>query len=335
MTLGLIVRADEGGLGTQTWEYARHLAADRLLVVQVEPHRGEFLPERYDTLGAVTHVRFPPESLAPWADFVSECDTILTAETTYLPDLGTMCKRAGTRLVVHANPELWEWGHYPPFEVWAPTSWQARTFPADTPVIPMPVDRERCAPRPVADRPRRILHVSAPAMLDRNGSHLLKEALASCTVDFELHVSGPEAPAEPAMVGPVKVIPVPSVRNYWNIYEGMDGLVLPRRYGGLCLPMQEAASCGLPIISLAVSPQVMHLAPTLMVPARLQGTARMKGGTFQLHQCDPQTLAQMLDSYCTGTDLPAQVAASEAWAVQLDWATWAPIYREHLDGRTD
>jgi hypothetical protein len=32
--------------------------------------------------------------------------------------------------------------------------------------------------------------------------------------------------------------------DYWAVYDDVSLLLLPRRYGGLCLPMQEAAACG-------------------------------------------------------------------------------------------
>jgi glycosyltransferase involved in cell wall biosynthesis len=40
-----------------------------------------------------------------------------------------------------------------------------------------------------------------------------------------------------------------------TLYEGFDALIMPRRYGGLCLPMNEALTSGLPVIMSDTSQQ--------------------------------------------------------------------------------
>ncbi len=333
--LGIIVRADEGGLGAQTWEYARHLQPHALLLLTVPPPRGEPHPSRFDGLSEVTRwSSFPPGDgeLGQWAAFANECDVILTAETCYLADFPAMCERAGTKLVVHANPELWEWGSDPRFETWAPTKWWLERLPSSAEVVPVPVDRERCKRREVTEV-KRLLHVSAPAMLDRCGTRLLADALPHCRTKFELLVSGPNAPPE-AIGYPSGLImrPVAAQRDYWRLYDEADALILPRRYGGLSLPMQEAASIGLPIVSLAVPPQIEWLHPALAVRAKQVEMARMKGGMVSVFGCDPVHLAQVIDGIVNAD--PEHVAmltdASERFAASIGWQDWEPRYRERL-----
>jgi glycosyltransferase involved in cell wall biosynthesis len=327
--LGLIVRYDEGGLGAQTWEYARHLRPEALLMLSVPPARGEEHPERYFGLAKQAFwSSFPPGDgeLAQWSTFAEACDVVLTAETCYLKDFPTICARANTKLVVHANPELWEWGSHPPFEPWVPTNWMMGRMPGNTPVVPVPVDRDRCAPRVVSEV-RTLLHVSAPAMLDRNGTQLLKEALPHCRTSFALRIVGPNTPRELIRIGEgITVEPVGRRENYWDIYEGADALVLPRRYGGLCLPMQEAASCGLPVISTYVPPQKAWLAPRLSLSPSPGSRARMKGGMVNVWKTDPRALASTIDRLVAGETLTEGLAASSRLAEELDWARWEPIY---------
>lgn len=334
MRLGIIARCDEGGLGSQTWEYARHLAPDVLLVLSVPPPRGQELPERFDGLAPIVfRSQFPPADgeLVSWRAFAQSCDVILTAETCYLRDFPTICRQENTRLVVHANPELWEWGSNAPFTTWAPTPWLLSRLPPNTPVIPVPVDRDRCARRTIT-KVNRLLHISSPAMLDRNGSELLSAAIPFCRTSFELLVAGPKAPEGRTYVGNVLIVPVPEQRNYWELYQAGDALVLPRKYGGLCLPMQEAASSGMPVISIGVQPQAAWLAPALSVPflGRERG-AMMKGGVTPTWCCDPETLAYTIDCLVAGEGLDAGLEASEQLATSLDWEHWAPRYRTLLE----
>ena len=48
-----------------------------------------------------------------------------------------------------------------------------------------------------------------------------------------------ELPHECAPGGDWVNVRIGGVANYWDAYDGYDALVLPRRYGGLCLPVQE------------------------------------------------------------------------------------------------
>lgn len=325
MSLGVLLRADEGGLGTLTQEVARHVDPDGVLIVEVDPPRGHVDLTRYQGAAHVTRISWPwrPGDEHTARAFAEAHRTIYTAETLYgLP-------RTGGRLVVHAMPELW--AGETDRDVWAPTSWQLHRLPHDTRVMPVPVDRERCAPREVT-RVRRMLHVSAPAMLDRNGTQFVAQALPYCHQPFELIITGPGKPLEATMVGKVKVTPGPDVRDYWRAYDDVDALVLPRRYGGLSLPMQEAASIGLPIVSLALEPQVGWLCPYLAVPT-LPGPrrARMKGGDFVVYEASPEALALTLDALVGSERIVAEAhTASLHWGKSLAWDHWAPTWKEAL-----
>lgn len=335
MRLGIIGRADEGGLGVQTLEYARHLDPERVLVVDLDPPRGEVHPERFLTTPqwSMDTVKYPPGEGDPhrWREFVRNVDVILTAESTYLWDLPGLCAQNQTKLVVHANPELYADGPQPGYAIWAPTSWELHRLPHGTPVVPVPVDRDRCARRTNGHPVRVLVHVSAPAMLDRNGSDLVKAAITRCRERFDLLVVGPEAPLEPTQVGKVRIHPVPAQRDYWRIYDGAQALVLPRRYGGLCLPMQEAASMGLPIVAMDADANAARLEPDLLVGSVHADPTTMRGGSFSVHQSTPEQLALVLDRLVSDDELADRGRwASEEWAAGLDWSHWAAAYRDRL-----
>lgn len=335
--LGVIARCDDGGLGVQTVEYVRHLKPDAVMLVMVDPPRGVPRPGRIGDL-AVPEVRIvndPPlgADRSEWALFIASVDVVFTAETWYHPDVPAMCEQAGVRLVVHANPELWQRPRAR-VETWVPTAWEFDRMPDGTMVVPMPVDRDRLAPAPLLSRDgrvRRVLHISAPAMLDRNGTDLIEQAIGRCTADFTLVVAGPRRPDSVTRDGRVTVEPVERVDDYARLYDNVDALVLPRRYGGLCLPMQEAASRGLPIVSLDLEPQRVVLHPDLLVHAEYVQTVDMKGGGFPIHGCDRGSLARTLDKLVTGDPAP-WVDVSERWAGSLDWRAWAPRYQALLRG---
>jgi glycosyltransferase involved in cell wall biosynthesis len=56
-----------------------------------------------------------------------------------------------------------------------------------------------------------------------------------------------------------------------ELYTRVDALILPRRYGGLCLPMNEALLSGLPVIMPDCSPNNDVLPERWLVPGTVKG----------------------------------------------------------------
>lgn len=321
MNLGLIARADEGGLGTQTLEFARHMDVDSIMVVHVVPERGHYDLHRYEELAAwIGVVEYPGGGNRKlWAEFTRRVDVVYAAETAYSTTFATAMLRARKRLIVHANPEF----HRPTrgmHELWAPSTWRLDHLPPGTPHVPYPVDRQRCQGRQASIWPvRDVLHVSSPATHDRNGTRLLRDALQYVTNGFTLHVIGPDAPLEAEKIGVVRIVGRRDERDYWRIYEGMDALILPRRFGGLCLPMQEAASCGLPIVTLDTEPQSAWTIPELAAPASVTEKLATQGGDLDVYSAGPAMLAERINRLANEDIVRDAIAHSNAWADSISW----------------
>src|SRR5690606_6547336 len=96
----------------------------------------------------------------------------------------------------------------------------------------------------------KILHiVGTLAIHDRNGTLDLLAALRHTNSNFSLTIhSQHELPSE-YYVDDSRV--TYSIRNYehsYEIYNDYDAVIIPRRYGGLCLVANEALMSGLPVI---------------------------------------------------------------------------------------
>lgn len=343
MTFSMIGRADDGGLGVMTQEIARHLQPDRVLVPRLEggsANRDGFDVSRFTGDGG-SSVReeawdggmFSDSSLR-WV--VDEVQAVYTAETCYDERLAHLCAERGVRLFIHAMPELFGPELRAAQELGArillPTSWERHRFNGDTRILPVPVARDRL---PGTERRtiKTFLHPSAPAMLDRNGTDLVREAIGHVKNACTLIVSGPGAPKERTRVGVVDVVPLDHQRNYWQVYEDADALVLPRRYGGLSLPMQEAASCGFPIVTTRLSPQDEWVNDRTMVvcdDSRVR-SATMKGGRFYVHDADPLRVANVMDALLTDEEM-ASAASNDSTmhAVRLDWKRMTPVWSMDL-----
>jgi hypothetical protein len=98
--------------------------------------------------------------------------------------------------------------------------------------------------------------------------------------------------------------------------------------------MQEAASRGLPIITLYLDPQ-RNWPGTFLVPASDPQKVAMKGGMFDVWGCDPHDLAIAIDTLATKPDLVGTLSRmADQWADSLAWTRLAPAYRDFLDGLT-
>lgn len=330
--LAMMVRADNGGLGVQTWEIARHIRPDRVLIVDVHPRRGDvFLPERYDDIAEwkITTNPVAPDDLA-W--LTEDADTLFSSETFYLSD---ELPPHTTQLVLLANPELFM-PHYADLaqtgaiKVFAPTEWERRRLGANQ-LLLQPVARDLIAYRPRSGPARNFVHISAGAMLDRNGTDLVGDACALYDgPPITMHVAGPHRPERTIRTRACTVVPLDDVTDYWDRWNAheFDVLVQPRRYGGLSLLVQEAAAAGIPAITLDRFPE-SSWPQTYRVPCTPGDQARMKGGMFRVAQADPRHVAEAMAALAT-VDISTMSADADRYAESTSWATLLPAWNAAL-----
>lgn len=327
--LGVIGRADRGGLAAQTFEVANHCDVDAVLLLDLgTAGRSNFEPEPWFQICDQVHITsgHPTSADVDW--LVERCDSVYTAECPYdeftIPEL---CDRLDKRYFIHANPELFSESYVTPKSVvLAPTSWRLDLLPVGALDWPMPVDMPLNVRRNIPMRT--FLHVTQPAMLDRAGTDALLDALLYMEEPFRLRVAGPRAGEVAAravdLPRVLDVEVVRSVRDRWEIYEGSDVLVAPRRYGGLSLLMQEAAALGMPIVALDCEPQQHWQLPGL-VPARRPYPYTMKGGSVDVWDCDPAELAWAMTRLVQDAEWAEHCSdAAGRWASTISWFARAP-----------
>jgi glycosyltransferase involved in cell wall biosynthesis len=316
--LGIIARCDNTGLASQTWEYVRHLSPAKILVIDVSRYadQGDHCNkhahrERFDDLENVTYFEnwVPSESVC--MRFLDGLDTVLSAETMYNPNMCHYAKRNNVKTVVAPNWEFFDPGLKPSLYI-PPTTWHIESMgPTKVIHMPNPVDTDRVKMR--EDLPKTAQHlihmVGRPAVHDRNGTEFFLEALRKMVTPIKATIRC----QDPSYVRGLNTqmpdhvtleVDNRNVPNYWNNYEDGDLLVMPRRYGGQCMPAQEAVAAGIPTIMTNISPNDDWLPQSWLIPATQTGAFRAK---------------QFVDIYTPHTDalaLKMQLMASneEAYA---------------------
>ncbi len=347
--IGLIARADNGGLGNLCWEFFNHIDVSKVLIKNLDdPHlgtsnRGGFFPDRYCSDRAV-ELRHSIGVESTIEDFEWLCDgvdVVYTAEIPYGEHLWDIARSANTKTVLHAMPELYREGTKPDV-VWIPTSWERHRLP-DAAIVPVPVNTDRFRAnrfRAVdADAHPHFYHIAAPAMLDRNGTKIVMDALdrlhRPCT--FTIIGDLPRAPKLNKYID-LQLVKSNASHEYFDIHPvHADAFVMPRRYAGLSMPMQEAMACGNPVITTNVEPQ-KSWPGTFLLPAWPQPKpVRMAGGQFLVYDSQPEHLATCMRTIIDNGRGSLDGISGKAWshAQSVSWETWAPKYHALFDKIAD
>lgn len=330
MRVGVVARADHGGLANQTYEVWRNVKPDRVLVVDMGLRaRGHGTDlARYDAPWCEKFVTRHGKAGYELDQFLHGLDVVWSAETFYEDHMYALARGHRCATVLHANPELFYAPDRLATEIWAPTEWEVARLPLRTKVVPLPVplDRFTYRRRTKADT---FFATTGEAMLDRNGFDAVRDAMFHVEHSGRLFWRG-GPPQDPPIEqwGNIAAEWLPPVDDYTDLIPAeTDMLVMPRRYGGLCLPQAEAAAQGIPTVMTNLPPQDGWISQRLLVETTGSLSAKMKGGDFPVYDLDPRVLAAKLDELMDAPDTVAtsslqarQWAEQQGWDVQLD--TW-------------
>lgn len=343
--LGIIAQDINSGIGVQTQEYARWLKPDKVLVTDLtvfHEQAGKSVkryPERFAEYNTRVSNGVPSTDDIDW--LTTDIDVILIVETPINHSLYLTARAKGVKTCLAANYELIDkfiYKEYPmPDELWMPTSWhwyemldKAKEWGCKLLEVPVPVNRE-LLPFKLRTQAKRFLHIAGhPTFEDRNGTEIVMAAIPFVKSDVEFIIRTQHE--LPKIDDPrVTMITKPAM-NYWQSYDQGDVLLLPRRYGGLTLQLNEALSLGMPAIMTDVSPQNTFLNESWLTEADYQKTIVTRP-TIDIFETSPEDLAKKIDHFANVSEQTFTSWSLEAdmLARDLDWEYLLPAYQELLD----
>lgn len=344
MRLGLVARADNTGLGIQTWEFYKHMKPDKTMVVDISHLNGNINHfERYPDAQVVKG--FPKSHNIN--EFLQDLDVVFVAESPYNYWLYERARELGVKVAVQYNYEFFDWYSHPnlptPDMLIAPSRWhyeqieefaQARHIKHQ--YLHCPVNRE-LLPFDVKTQAKKFLHIAGkPAAFDRNGTESVIDAVEHINEDVDIYITvqSPQYIADWMKRGKgnpkLHFTDTFTLADYSQIYKDMDAVLLPRRYGGNCLPLNEALSTGLPVIMTDVSPNNQWLPPNWLVPAQKVGEFKPRM-IVDIYGVNPLLLAEKIDELASDDSYSDQSMIADAIAKQIDWKVMEPMYREALE----
>jgi glycosyltransferase involved in cell wall biosynthesis len=320
MRIGIIVRSDNTGLGNQTRELTKMLNPDKVMLIDFSNfnHNAQH-PEWYRGYN-ITNIRGIPNT-AQIKRFLQGLDVVISCETFYNDDLMILAQRVGVKTVLQYNYELFGnlQNHRMPLPnvLIAPSKWNMDDIEflfgdkAKVVHIPPPTDKKKfLEAREVntSKKHKRILHIGGKAAaMDRNGTDSIIEMLKYSKADYELVIKT-QSKLKIECDDPRLTIDNGNPDNEADMYIGFDAMVLPRRYAGLCLPMNEALMSGLPVFMTDISPNHFILPSEWLTEASVIDVVRTKK-PVDVYNVDPAKLAKLIDDYAESDQTEAKQMA--------------------------
>lgn len=308
MKIGLVARCDDTGLGNQTLELAKIINPDHILLIDSSPfhHHNVQHPEWYEPW-EYEKIQGVPEKQTV-SQFIKKVDVIISCETFYNNRFIDMAKQRGKKTILQYNFEFLEYLQEPnktlPDMLISPSTWRLdevkEKFGNKTRVefLPPPTDPSLFKQNRIDNikETKRILHIGGKAaMHDRNGTQTVIEMLKHSKEDYELVIRSQSDLDIKSSDGRVRFV-IGNEEKREDMYSGYDAMILPRRYAGLCLPMNEALLSGLPVFMTDVSPNNYFLPNNWLAKSTVIGQFMTKA-MLDINEADPVLLAEKVDNY--------------------------------------
>lgn len=313
MRLGIIARSDNTGLGNQTRELVYMLNPEKVMLINSRPfNKNQQHPEWYEKYNC-QHVRGFPNSSDIQA-FIRNLDGVLTCETFYGTSFIPIAKKKKVKTFLQYNYEFLDYLQKPNLELpdvlIAPSLWGfeaiTEAFGNKAKVLHLPPPStpdlfSKAKTENMSKDYKRLLHVGGKAAhMDRNGTNTIIEMLKYSKADYEIVIKS-QSPLDINTKDSRLSIDTSSPENREDLYFGFDAMVLPRRYAGLCLPMNEALLSGLPVFMTDISPNNNVLPKEWLVKSS-KVNEFMARTMIDVYEADPEQLADLVDNYINNTN---------------------------------
>lgn len=337
--IGLLVYATDTGLGNQTRLLYRLLNTQRTMLVDISNLNHLPLHEEWYRYDVRTN-GYPTR--ADVDRFLVGLDVVIICETPLNYYLFERAKQLGIATVQMYNYEFLDYPKQPhlprPTLFAAPTPWHIEDvckLGTTTVELPMPID-DIIKPRTI-ERAQHFFHVAGrPATNDRNGTLAFIKAarIAARSIRglaFTLYCQAPTKEIRAALQGsPVRLIE--HVNDPVEMYTQGDVMVLPRRYGGLCLPLNEAIAHGVPVLMPDVSPNNQWLPEDWLIPVtpfRQNFHAHVDVEMCSVHEA---VLARRIIQLAQQPErVKLMNHQAKALAGSLSWENLGPKYQEVIE----
>lgn len=293
MKIGLLAFSSNTGLGYQTREFYKYIKPDKVLIADISKLNNMPVDHFWCKTNCLISDGIPTNEQCEW--LVNDMDVVFFAETPLNYHLIEYANNKSVKTILHANPEFmdyWDKKYLPkPSLIALPSPWKKKEIEklniAPVKVLRVPVDTEKFLFKRRSNAKKFIHIVGRPTAEDRNGTLSFLEAIKEIGIDknykFVVCYQTPQEERNKIYFKPIlksiyetkeklkkNLLIKIDVKDNKEIYKYGDVLVLPRAYGGLCLPVNEALACGMPVIMTNIEPNYSILPSKWLVEALIE-----------------------------------------------------------------
>lgn len=329
--IGIIARCENGGLGIQSKEFYDHIPCKALVVdvskvSQTMKQNHDWYPDS-QVIYYEKNKRFKPEILK---DFLKDIHVLVCFETPYDPSLFGLCKMLGIKTILQLNYEFLDYpsANIPPDLFAAPSLWHYDEIQDPKIFLPVPVNTKHFTPQV---KYKTFVHIAGkPAVHDRNGTNIFMESLKYVKNEIDVILKCQLSLNKPTDIpAHIKIqYDFTNTKNYWDNYTG-GVLVMPRKYGGLSLGINESLAAEMPVIASDVSPNFIWLPKEWLVPAKKNGAFQCKK-KIDIYETDAELLAAKIDQFCEPSFYEDAITKAKELKDKISWESLLPEYMKVL-----
>ena len=330
MRLGIIARSDNTGLGYQTKQLTDMLNPSKVMLIDFSQHNNNIQhPEWYSGYEVINVFGIPDSRDID--RFLKDIDVVLSCETFYNNDeLILKARDKGIKTILQYNYELF--GNLSkknmelPNVLVSPSLWKIDDiefkFGRKAKVVHLapPTNINLFDGASKINRLKthnRILHIGGKrAAQDRNGTNTIVDMLKYSKADYELVIKT-QTKLDINLNDDRIVLDYNDSVDRESMYTGFDAMVLPRRYAGLCLPMNESLLSALPVFMTNISPNNKVLPERWLVESHLIDEFRAKT-VIDVYEANLRKLAELVDNYVVLDDQQKINEKQEALCIGYD-----------------
>ena len=344
MRIGLIARCDSTGLGIQSKEFFDHVPCKALVIdfqamapnkqyaEILKPNLDWYPGQRFFKWGNVHNVSgdIPTGVII---EFLEGVDVVFAMETPYDYDIFRISRARGIKTVLQLNYEFLDFPSrrlVPPDLFAAPSLWNFDKIPDKKIFLPVPVN---CDKAPISGVNKgRFLHIAGrPAHGDRNGTNLLLKALKYVKSEITMVIKSQRPISIPPLPKNITIeVDSSNKKNYFDNYITGGTLVLPRKYGGLCLPINEALACEMPVITTNISPNNLWLPNEWLVDCLHIGSFQCKK-KIDIYEAKLLNLAEKIDQFNNHEFYLQAISKAREIKKTISWHTLKDLYIDKLN----
>ena len=331
---GLVVFANNGGIGIQTKRLYEMLKPDKVMIVDSTgfSKNKQFHPEWYPEDSMITK-GFPKNyHINEWLYGV---DSVLFVENPYNFYFIHACRERGIKTIVQTNYEFCEnifasWLPVPDLflmpSYWKLNEMKERFGDDKVYLLPPPIEPEEFEEARILNfkkkgRPRFLHIIGTLAAGDRNGTLDLLKAIPLTTKNYELVIHSQHKLPEEYIIDDKRVTyRIGNIDKNSDLFLNFDGFILPRRYGGLSLGTNEALMSGIPVMMPDISPNNRLLPGRWLVRAKVTHKLQTRV-LLDVYSVSIEELAKKIDKW-------ACLPPSKSFAFNLAKKNFSPEFIE-------